>query len=55
VNQEFLLLGHLDLLDHMEKREKKACQVLLGNLVFQEIKVMMSQRPVQLTEKWAKS
>jgi hypothetical protein len=48
-------LGLLDLLGHMEKREKKACQVLLENLVFQEIKVIMNQRPVQLTEEWAKS
>jgi hypothetical protein len=55
VNQEFLLLGLRDLLDNMEKKEKKACQVLQENLVFQEIKVIMNQRPVELTEEWASS
>jgi hypothetical protein len=46
VNQEFLQLGHQDLLDHMEKREKKVCQVHLGNLAFQEVKVGITERPV---------
>jgi hypothetical protein len=46
VNQEFLQLGLQDLLDHMEKGEKRACQVLLGNLVFQGMKVGMSESSV---------
>jgi len=41
VNQEFQLLGPLDLLDLLERKEKKACRVLLENLVLQGIKACL--------------
>jgi hypothetical protein len=46
VNQEFLLLGPLDLLDLWGRKEKKACQVLLENLAFQGIKVRLTRNCV---------
>jgi hypothetical protein len=46
VNQVFLQLAPLDLLDHKEKREKKVFLVLLENLVFQGTKVRMTESPL---------
>jgi hypothetical protein len=46
VNQEFQLLGPLDLLDLLERREKKASRVLLENPVFQGIKVRLTKNSV---------
>jgi hypothetical protein len=46
VNQEFQLLGPLDLPDPLERKEKKACQVLLENLVLQGIKVRLTKNSV---------
>jgi hypothetical protein len=46
VNQEFQLLDPLDLQDPLERREKKACQVLLENLELQGIKVRLTKTSV---------